>query len=57
MASESTPGLDLFKPIPSTNEPFRVTDINDNWDKIDLFAATYQPRIIALETMIEGGTP
>ena len=57
MASESTPGLDLFKPIPSTNEPFRVTDINDNWDKIDLFAVTYQPRIIALETMIEGGTP
>lgn len=35
MASTSTPNLDLFKPTAGTFEPFRVSDFNENMDKID----------------------
>lgn len=38
MASTNTPRLNLFKPTPGTAEPFRVSDVNDNFDKIDLYA-------------------
>lgn len=35
MASTNTPNLDLIKPTPGTAEPFRITDWNQNWDKVD----------------------
>jgi hypothetical protein len=35
MASELTPRIGLFKPIPGTAEPFRSEDINGNWDLLD----------------------
>lgn len=35
MASSNTPNLNLFKPTPGTAEPFRITDWNENWDKVD----------------------
>ena len=35
MASESTPNLGLYKPIPGTAEPFSAAEINGNWDILD----------------------
>ena len=35
MASESTPILGLYKPIPGTAEPFSAAEINGNWDILD----------------------
>lgn len=35
MASELTPNIGLFKPIPGTAEPFRAANINGNWDILD----------------------
>ena len=35
MASELTPNIGLFKPIPGTAEPFRSENINNNWDILD----------------------
>jgi hypothetical protein len=35
MASELTPNIGLFKPIPGTAEPFRSENINGNWDILD----------------------
>ena len=35
MASTNTPELNLFKATPGTNEAFRTTDVNANWDKVD----------------------
>jgi len=35
MASTLTTILSLFKPTPGTKEPFRTSDVNSNWDKID----------------------
>jgi hypothetical protein len=40
MASELTPNIGLFKPIPGTAEPFRSEDINGNWDILDGSYAT-----------------
>ncbi len=50
MSSTLTPNLDLYKAIPGTAEPFRTTDINSNWDKVDAFVV--QPVGIVLD----GGT-
>lgn len=35
MASTLTTVLSLFKPTPGTKEPFRTSDVNSNWDKLD----------------------
>ena len=40
MASELTPNIGLFKPIPGTAEPFRSENINGNWDILDGSYAT-----------------
>jgi hypothetical protein len=71
MSSSLTPRLLLFKPVPGTVEPFRTTDFNGNMDKIDAEAVAADARlddleadvtaaladILALETVIDGGTP
>lgn len=71
MASTTTDRLGLFKATPGTNEPFRVADINDNWDLVDGFADSMDTelagieanqdllstRIGVLEDLIDGGTP
>ena len=71
MSSSLTPRLSLFKPTPGSVEPFRTTDFNGNMDKIDAEAvaadarldvleadlATAEADILALETVIDGGTP
>jgi hypothetical protein len=46
MASELTPNIGLFKPIPGTAEPFRSEDINGNWDLLDSSYST----IVELQT-------
>jgi hypothetical protein len=46
MASELTPNIGLFKPIPGTAEPFRSEDINGNWDILDSSYTT----IVQLQT-------
>jgi hypothetical protein len=46
MASELTPNIGLFKPIPGTAEPFRSENINNNWDILDGSYST----IIELQT-------
>lgn len=46
MASELTPNIGLFKPIPGTAEPFRAADINGNWDILDSSYST----IVQLQT-------
>jgi hypothetical protein len=71
MSSSLTPRLLLFKAVPGTVEPFRTTDFNGNMDKIDAEAVAADARlddleadvtaaladILALETVIDGGTP
>ena len=42
MASETTPLIGLYKAIPGTNEPFRASDLNNNWDILDDFIVGYQ---------------
>jgi hypothetical protein len=42
MASTTTPLIGLFKATPGTNEPFRTSDINNNWDTLDTFIVGYQ---------------
>jgi ethanolamine utilization cobalamin adenosyltransferase len=46
MASELTPNIGLFKPIPGTAEPFRSENINNNWDILDSSYST----IVELQT-------
>jgi hypothetical protein len=48
MASELTPNIGLFKPIPGTAEPFRAADINGNWDLLD---SSYNT-IVQLQTQL-----
>lgn len=67
MASTSTPNLGLFKATPGSLEPFRTTDINSNWDKVDDLAGDVEAvqddltaldaRVVDLEGVIDGGTP
>jgi len=52
MASTTTTRLGLFKPTPGTNEPFRITDINDNYDLIDTFSEEYDTEYAALEARV-----
>jgi hypothetical protein len=49
MASELTPNIGLFKPIPGTAEPFRSENINNNWDILDGSYST----IIELQAELE----
>jgi hypothetical protein len=57
MSSTLTTELDLYKAVPGTAEPFRTTDINGNWDKVDAFAADVLAKIAApTASIINGGT-
>jgi hypothetical protein len=52
MASTTTTELGLFKPIPGTAEPFRTTDVNNNWDILDGVVAGYEERIAEAEASL-----
>jgi hypothetical protein len=54
MASTTTTELGLFKPVPGTAEPFRTTDVNNNWDILDGVVAGYEERIVEAEESIAG---
>jgi hypothetical protein len=54
MASTTTTELGLFKPVPGTAEPFRTTDVNNNWDILDDVVAGYEARIVEAEESIAG---
>ena len=54
MASTTTTELGLFKAVPGSSEPFRTTDVNDNWDILDGVVAGYEDRIVAAENSIAG---
>jgi hypothetical protein len=54
MASTLTTELGLFKPVPGTDEPFRTTDVNGNWDILDTVVAGYEDRIVTAEESIAG---
>ena len=57
MSSTLTSELDLYKAVPGTAEPFRTTDINANWDKVDAFAVSTLALIAApTASTIDGGT-
>jgi hypothetical protein len=61
MASTLTPELSLFKPTPGTAEPFRSTDVNSNWDKVDTALTVAQltakvQTIVTTGITINGGT-
>lgn len=57
MSSTLTSELDLYKAVPGTAEPFRTTDINANWDKVDAFAVATLALIAApTASTIDGGT-
>lgn len=49
MASTTTPLLGLYKATPGTNEPFRASDINGNWDLLDTVISDYDDRITDFE--------
>lgn len=49
MASTTTPLLGLYKATPGTNEPFRASDINGNWDLLDTEISDYNDRITTFE--------
>jgi hypothetical protein len=52
MASTTTTELGLFKPIPGSAEPFRTTDVNNNWDILDGVVAGYEDRIAEAEASL-----
>jgi len=57
MSSTLTSELDLYKAVPGTAEPFRTTDINGNWDKVDAFAVSILATIATpTGSTINGGT-
>jgi hypothetical protein len=45
MSSTTTPVIGLFKPVPGTAEPFRVSDLNDNMDLLDAAYGTIEGSI------------
>ena len=49
MASTTTPLLGLYKATPGTNEPFRTTDLNGNWDLLDTVIDGYETRVVEIE--------
>jgi len=55
MSSELTPELELFKAVPGSGEPFRTSDLNDNADKLDAFAATVLAPNFVTRTRIATG--
>jgi hypothetical protein len=61
MASESTPNLGLYKPIPGTAEPFSAAEINGNWDILDdafepAELGPYTQAVLNVGLTINGGT-
>jgi hypothetical protein len=54
MASTTTTELGLFKPVPGSAEPFRTTDVNNNWDILDSVVSGYEERIVEAEESIAG---
>lgn len=49
MSSSSTPRLGLFKATAGTGEPFRASDVNSNWDKVDAEAVAADGRLDVIE--------
>ena len=49
MSSSSTSKLGLFKATAGTGEPFRTSDVNSNWDKVDAEAVSVDSRLDAVE--------
>ena len=49
MSSSSTSKLGLFKATAGTGEPFRTSDVNANWDKVDAEASAVDSRLDAVE--------
>jgi hypothetical protein len=47
MSSITTPVIGLFKPVPGTAEPFRVSDLNDNMDLLDAAYGTIEDSVEA----------
>jgi hypothetical protein len=45
MSSSATPVIALYKPVPGTAEPFRVSDFNGNMDKLDAAYGTIAPKL------------
>jgi hypothetical protein len=56
MASTTTTELGLFKPVPGSAEPFRTTDVNENWDLVDEAFTTAELKIRVQEVATEGIT-
>lgn len=65
MSSTNTTNLALFKATPGTAEPFRTSDVNSNWDKIDAalgqrtvdFATSTISNSVAETTLFTGSVP
>lgn len=49
MSSSSTSKLGLFKATAGTGEPFRTSDLNSNWDKLDADSVSVDSRLDAVE--------
>lgn len=49
MSYTSTTRLQLFKPVPGSQEPFRPSDFNANMDKIDAEAVAVDARLDVIE--------
>jgi hypothetical protein len=52
MSSTSTTRLGLFKPVSGSGEPFRTSDVNSNWDKVDAEAVAADARLDTLELAV-----
>lgn len=52
MASTSTSRLALFKAVPGSAEPFRTSDLNSNWDKVDAEAVAVDSRLDSVELAV-----
>jgi hypothetical protein len=56
MSSTTTPVIGLFKPVPGTAEPFRVSDLNENMDLLDAAYGTIEPKLNDVDTAIGEAT-
>lgn len=52
MSSTSTSRLGLFKATPGSAEPFRTSDVNANWDKVDAEAVAVDSRLDVVELAV-----
>lgn len=52
MSSTSTSRLALFKAVPGSAEPFRTSDLNSNWDKVDAEAVAVDSRLDSVELAV-----